>query len=100
MIIPTRSKLLGEILSEETISEGGIILARTVKEIPRRAKVLAIGKPEIDKKGKELPQVAEVGDIVHFKRNFGTQWQEEIEGGKFRKYIFLKRDEVTAREVL
>lgn len=95
MINPTRGYTYGEILKEETMTESGIVIARTVKEIPRRARVIAVGKPIINKKGKEIKPPAQVGDLVHFKRSFGIPYEEE---GK--KYIFLKNEEITAREVV
>ena len=96
MIIPTRGYTYAEILKEETMSASGkVILARTIKEIPRKARVIAVGKPVIDKKGKEINPPAQVGDLVHFKRtDVGVHYEQE---GK--KYIFLKNEEITAREV-
>ena len=47
MINPARGKIYCEVLSEEMYSKSGLIkLARTVKEIPRRGKVITVGKPE------------------------------------------------------
>ena len=95
MIQPTRGKLLAEIVSEEEISAGGIVMAKYLKETPVKARVLAVGAPAYDyKKNKELPQVAKVGDTVHFKRYHGKGWIT-VDG---KKYIFLKRMDVTAVE--
>lgn len=98
MINPTRGKIFAQILSEETITKSGIILARTIKEIPRRARVLAVGAPELDKKGRIIKPVAKVGNIVHFKKGFGVKYSVEGENGKWKHYIFLKNEEITARE--
>jgi len=94
MINPARGKIYCEVLSEDTYSKSGLIkLARTVKEIPRRGKVITVGKPEKDKKGKVIAPCAEVGDIVHFKKSFGVHWEKDG-----AKYVFLRNDEITGRE--
>ncbi len=86
-------RILGEILSNLETSKGGILLASTAKEIPQKARVLKVGAPKRDKKGKLLAPVAEVGNIVYFKKNFGFKWKQE-----HKEYVFLERDDITGVE--
>lgn len=93
MVQPTRGKLLCELLSDITELPSGLVLARTVKEKRHRAKVLSVGAPGLDRKGKLVSIMARPGDIVHFKQGFGTPLTYE---GK--KLVFLRNDEVLAVE--
>jgi len=95
---PTRGHIFCEILSSETISSGGIILAKTLKERPFKGKVISVGAPTINtcrkcedkgvchskvcyKKNKELKAPCKQGDIVYFKSVWGRTIKD--------KYIFL-----------
>lgn len=69
-------------------------MASTMKEIPRKMRVLKIGAPKKDKKGKEIKYNFKVGDCLFFKKNFGFKWKEE---GK--EYIFLESEHITGVEV-
>lgn len=97
MIIPNRGKYLCEIILKEEISAGGVLIAQDMKANPKhtKAKVLAVGPPEIDENGKELSLVAKEGDIIHYKESRGVRW---IEIGE-RKLIFLRRDQILACEI-
>lgn len=88
MLQPTRGKILVQNISDEKILPSGIILAETIKEVPHRGKVIAIGLPKINDKGVELPWEFNIGDIVHYKR----QWTQPASN-----YILL-RDDVYAYE--
>ncbi len=88
MIYPTRGKVLVQNISDEKITAGGIIIADTVKEVPHRGKVLAIGLPKIDIKNKTKDWHFRIGDIVHYRR----QWNQTA-----LNYILL-RDDIYAVE--
>jgi len=88
-------KILGEILSNDLISPGGIVIPTgQVKEIPQKAKVLKVGPPKKDKKGKLITPAANVGDIAHFKKSFGFQWKDGM-----KNYIFLNNEDIIGTEV-
>ncbi len=121
-IIPTRGKILCEILSGTTKTPGGLFIAKSLKEIPHRAKVLKVGGPvrrtcrncdifgcnsnEMQKKwkwykyrlscakrGKPMYPCCEVGDTVHFKERYGKPWRPEKDEEEF---IFLMNQEIIA----
>ena len=83
-------KIFGEILSNEEITEGGLIITTRIKEIPRKAKVLKVGPGKRDKKGKIIESCVKPGEVAYFKKNFGFKWREEQ-----KEYIFLRNDEIT-----
>ena len=89
-------KMLGKILSNLETSEGGIIMASTVKQTPMKALVIKVGPPKRGKKGKLVEPCAKVGDIAHFKKNFGVKWRPEKDS---EEYIFLENDHITGLEV-
>ncbi|MCQ9208917.1 MAG: co-chaperone GroES [Omnitrophica bacterium] len=90
-IKPLRGKILVEIIGNEPETKSGLYLARVTKEIPTRGICLAVGLPPFVK-GKEKPWGIKVGDLVHFKRRFGTPY--ELRQGK--RMLFLRRDEIVA----
>ena len=98
MIIPHRGKYLAEIILEDEVSSGGVIIAQSMKMNPKhsKARVISVGSPEIDENGKELSIVAKEEYIVHYKQSRGTRYTEI--GG--RKLIFLRRDQILAYETL
>lgn len=89
MIIPLRGKILVENIPAHRQTESGIWIAESVKEVPHRGKVISLGLPWRDKKGKEYPWDISEGDTVHFKR----QWQQS----QPTHYVLL-RDDVFAFE--
>ena len=97
-IKPLRNKVFCEILPDEEISEGGIIIVTRLKQIPRKARIIAMGKPPLNKKGKELKWNLNIGDHLHFKKNFGFKYSVRGDDGKWKHYIFLRNEEITARE--
>ena len=92
-MIPTRGKILAEVLSDIKKTASGLFLADTIKEVPHQGRVIATGSPAADKRGKEIKPCCQVGDIVHFKRQWLSFWEKD---GK--KYVFLKNDDIVGRE--
>ena len=89
-----RGRILAEILSGESVSEGGIFLPETKKSKPHRGRVVAVGLPDIHRlTGEEIPLEVEKGDIVHWKKAKGVP--HEIEG---KKHIFLWVEDIVAYE--
>jgi co-chaperonin GroES (HSP10) len=92
-MIPTKGKLLAEVISDFKTTPSGIILADTVREVPHCGRVISVGKPGIDRRGKEIKPCAQPGDLVHFKKQYLSFWED-----KGKKYVFLKNDDITAKE--
>lgn len=88
MLQPLRGKLLVEVLPGNNITESGIILSPK-EEVPHRGRIVSMGAPFRDRKGKESPWGLSIGHIVHFKR----QWDKQ----KISHYI-LRRDQIFAVE--
>lgn len=89
MFIPLRGKLLVENIPDTKMTESGLYIAQTVKEVPHRGRVISKGLPFMDTKGREHGWDVSIEEIVHFKRN----WT-----GNTQQYILLKRDDVFAVE--
>lgn len=90
-IKPTRGKMLGEILPEPEVSKMGIYMARH-KEIPHRVKILSVGDPEINHKGKEIKPYAQTGQVVFVKKYSGQTF--ECNG---KKVIFLQNHDIVGK---
>lgn len=90
---PTRGKFLVRIIESEKTSAGGIIIADTIKEVPYRGKVLAVGFPQVDRKGKEIKPYARDGDIIQFKKQFLSF--VNIDG---MNCVFLKNEDILGIE--
>ena len=109
MISATPGKVIGEIIKDQEISKGGIILAKYLKEKAHKARAISVGKPSIllckycdekklckkpcEHKGELIPVPVEVGDIVHFKPVFGTKIRYED-----KDYIILRTLEIVGTE--
>ncbi len=88
MLQPLRGKIVVDIIPDKKETASGLILADTIKDIPHRGIIIAIGNPYIDN-DKELPWYLDIGEIAHFKR----QWSDlRI------KTVVLRRDDIIAVE--
>jgi chaperonin GroES len=92
-LIPTAGILLLEPLEAETKTASGIYLPDTASEKPQKAKVLAVGEPEITESGKVRKSPVKLGDIVIYKKWGGNE--VKIEG---KEYLFAKFEDVLAVE--
>ena len=70
---------------EESKSKGGIILPDTVKEKPRRGKVVEVGTDE------ELAEKIKVGDTVVYAKFSGDEIELEE-----KKYLLISRNDILA----
>ena len=70
MLQPLRGKILVEVLEDSKRTESGIILAGIKDEVPHRGKVISMGAPYRDRKGKEYPWGFNQNHIVHFSRRY------------------------------
>ncbi len=88
MLQPLRGKILVEVLPCINRTESGLYLTPK-EEVPHRGRVVEIGLPYRDKKGRELAWGICKNHIIHYKRNW--------DGGK-EKYQILRRDMIYAVE--
>lgn len=86
-IKPLKTKILCELLPEKKMSDGGLYLAETIKEIPRRGKVLEVGG--------NFSESIKKDDIVHFKRTWNKFFDINA-----KKCVFLTKDEMIGIERL
>ena len=70
---PLGDRLIVEVLEEEEVTVGGIVLPDTAKEKPQRGRVLAVGPGARDKNGKRVPVDVGEGDEVIFSKYGGTE---------------------------
>lgn len=89
MLQPLRGKILVEILSDAKRLASGLYIADNIKEIPHRGKVVSMGAPFRDRKGREFAWGFQCGHIVYYKR----QWD-----GKKDTHQILRRDQIFAIE--
>src|SRR5213592_1681328 len=70
---PLGDRLIVEVLEEEEVTVGGIVLPDTAREKPQRGKVLAVGPGARDEKGERVPVDVAEGDEVIFSKYGGTE---------------------------
>jgi chaperonin GroES len=70
---PLGDRLIVEVVEEEELTEGGIVLPDTAKEKPQRGRVLAVGPGARDKDGKRIEMDVAEGDEVIFSKYGGTE---------------------------
>jgi chaperonin GroES len=70
---PLGDRLIVEVLEEEEVTIGGIVLPDTAKEKPQRGKVLAVGPGARDENGQYIPLDVAEGDEVIFSKYGGTE---------------------------
>ena len=71
---PLGDRLIVEVLEEEEVTVGGIVLPDTAKEKPQRGKVLAVGDGKVSEDtGKRTPIDVSEGDEVLYSKYGGTE---------------------------
>ena len=70
---PLGDRLIVEVLEEEEVTIGGIVLPDTAREKPQRGKVLATGPGARDENGQYIPMDVAEGDEVIFSKYGGTE---------------------------
>jgi chaperonin GroES len=70
---PLGDRLIVEVLEEEEITVGGIVLPDTAREKPQRGRVLAVGPGARDEDGKRIEMEVVEGDEVIFSKYGGTE---------------------------
>ena len=70
---PLGDRLIVEVLEEEELTVGGIVLPDTAKEKPQRGRVLAVGPGARAEDGKRIEMDVVEGDEVIFSKYGGTE---------------------------
>ena len=71
---PLGDRLIVEVLEEEEVTVGGIVLPDTAKEKPQRGKVLAVGPgARNEQTGEHVPMDVAEGDEIIFSKYGGTE---------------------------
>jgi chaperonin GroES len=87
-------RLIVEVLDEEEMTVGGIVLPDTAREKPQRGKVLAVGPGSRDDQGEIVPMEVVVGDEVVFSKYGGTEVKVGVE-----ELLILRESDVLAKVV-
>ena len=90
---PLGDRLIVEVLEEEEVTVGGIVLPDTAKEKPQRGKVLAVGDGKVsEESGKRTPMDVSEGDEVLYSKYGGTEITVEGED-----LLVLRESDVLAK---
>ena len=90
---PLGDRLIVEVLEEEEVTVGGIVLPDTAKEKPQRGKVLAVGDGKVSEEtGKRTPVDVSEGDEVLYSKYGGTEITVEGED-----LLVLRESDVLAK---
>ena len=90
-IKPLGERVLVELVKEEEVSKGGIIIPDSAKEKPQEGKVIAIGTGKLDENGKVVPFNVKKGDLVLMPKYGGTE--VKIDGNE---YQIVREDDILA----
>jgi len=80
-----------EVLKEQEVTAGGIVLPESAQEKPQEAKVLAVGPGRTLDNGEVVPLDVKEGDRVIFAKYGGTE--VTVEG---KDYLILDSDSILA----
>ena len=91
---PLGDRLIVEVLEEEQVTVGGIVLPDTAKEKPQRGKVLSVGPGARDEDGKHVPMDVAEGDEIIFSKYGGTEIKVGLDD-----VLILRESDVLAKVV-
>src|SRR5438132_13391488 len=91
---PIVDRLIVEVLEEEEVTIGGIVLPDTAKEKPQRGKVLAVGPGARDENGQHVPMDIAEGDEVIFSKYGGTEIKLGVD-----EVLILRESDVLAKVI-
>ena len=91
---PLGDRLIVEVLEEEEVTIGGIVLPDTAKEKPQRGKVLAVGPGARDENGQHVAMDVAEGDEVIFSKYGGTEIKLGVD-----EVLILRESDVLAKVV-
>ena len=91
---PLGDRLIVEVIEEQEITAGGIVLPDSAREKPQRGRVLAVGPGPRDEDGEYIKMDIEPGDEIIFSKYGGT----EIKLGA-DEVLILRESDVLAKVV-
>lgn len=91
---PLDDRVVVELLEEEEVTPGGIVLPDTAKEKPQRGRVIAVGPGKLLDNGERAPMSVAVGDEVIFGKYAGTD--VEVDGVEVK---ILRESDILAKIV-
>ena len=86
---PLADRILVKQLSEEEISEGGILIPPTAQEKPFQGEVIAVGNGKVLEDGSIRPVDVQPGDHILFGKYAGSTFK--LDGDE---HMILREDEV------
>jgi chaperonin GroES len=90
-IRPLGERVLIELVKEEEVSKGGIIIPDSAKEKPQEGKVIAVGTGKLDENGKIVPFNVKKGDLVLMPKYGGTEVKIDD-----KEYQIVREDDILA----
>ena len=90
-IRPLGERVLIELVKEEEVSKGGIIIPDSAKEKPQEGKVVAVGTGKLDENGKIVPFNVKKGDLVLMPKYGGTEVKIDD-----KEYQIVREDDILA----
>ena len=90
-IRPLGERVLIELVKEEEVSKGGIIIPDSAKEKPQEGKVIAVGTGKLDENGKVIPFNVKKGDLVLMPKYGGTEVKIDD-----KEYQIVREDDILA----
>ena len=91
---PLGDRLTVEVLEEEEMTIGGIVLPDSAREKPQRGRVLAVGPGSRNDKGELVPLEVATGDEIIFSKYGGTEIKVGLED-----LLILRESDVLAKAV-
>lgn len=89
---PLADRVIVELVEEEEITAGGIVLPETARGKSQRGTILAVGPGKRDDQGKVTPVSVVVGDVVLYARYGGT----EIKLDTGQEILILREGDILA----
>src|SRR3954464_1932683 len=91
---PLGDRLIVEVLEEEEVTVGGIVLPDTPKEKAQRGKDVGVGPGARDEDGQHVPMDVAEGDEVIFSKYGGTEIKVGVD-----EVLILRESDVLAKVV-
>lgn len=89
---PLADRVIVELVEEDEITPGGIILPEIARGKSQRGAILAVGPGKRDDRGEVIPMNVVVGDIVLYTKYGGT----EVKLGTGQEILILREGDILA----
>lgn len=91
MLKPLNDRVVLEIVEQEKVSSGGLVLTSMMKEKSQNGTVVAVGSGYILENGDKMALSVAVGDRVIFEENAGT-----VVGYQGKDYLVMREKDIIA----